>query len=50
MPDRSLRSAQQVYETLTRSLPPGSPFFLNAVLELFIREEPEELLQRTSEY
>jgi 2-amino-4-hydroxy-6-hydroxymethyldihydropteridine diphosphokinase len=36
----------KVYETSPVRCPPGSPLFLNAVLEFFIREEPEELLQR----
>ena len=36
----------KVYETSPVDCPPGSPLFLNAVLELFIRVEPIELLQK----
>ena len=36
----------KVYETSPVECPPGSPFFLNAVLELFIREEPYDIFQK----
>ena len=36
----------KVYETSPVGCPPGSPLFLNAVLELCIREEPQELLRK----
>ena len=36
----------KVYETFPVSCPPGSPLFLNAVLEIVIREEPQEFLQK----
>ena len=38
--------SSKVYETSPIDCPPGSPLFLNAVLELFIRVEPIELLQK----
>jgi 2-amino-4-hydroxy-6-hydroxymethyldihydropteridine diphosphokinase len=36
----------KVYETSPVGCPPGSAPFLNAVLELFIREDPHELLRK----
>jgi 2-amino-4-hydroxy-6-hydroxymethyldihydropteridine diphosphokinase len=36
----------KVYETSPVDCPPGSPLFLNAVLELSIRVEPMQLLQK----
>ena len=36
----------KVYETSPVDCPPGSPLFLNAVLEISIREEPQQFLHR----
>jgi 2-amino-4-hydroxy-6-hydroxymethyldihydropteridine diphosphokinase len=36
----------RVYETSPVNCPPGSPLFLNAVLEVCIREEPKEILEQ----
>ena len=36
----------KVYETSPVCCPPGSPLFLNAVLEIVIREEPQEFLEK----
>ena len=36
----------KVYETSPVGCPPGSPPFLNAVLEVVIHEDPQKLLQR----
>lgn len=36
----------KVYETSPVDCPPGSPLFLNAVLEVVIREEPQEFLEK----
>jgi 2-amino-4-hydroxy-6-hydroxymethyldihydropteridine diphosphokinase len=36
----------KVYETSPVYCPPGSPLFLNAVVELFIQDEPQEFLEK----
>jgi 2-amino-4-hydroxy-6-hydroxymethyldihydropteridine diphosphokinase len=36
----------KVYETSPVRCPPGSPLFLNAVLEIVIREQPQQFFQR----
>ena len=36
----------KVYETSPVHCPPGSPLFLNAVLELFMQDEPQEFLEK----
>jgi 2-amino-4-hydroxy-6-hydroxymethyldihydropteridine diphosphokinase len=36
----------KVYETSPVHCPPGSPLFLNAVVELFIQDEPQEFLEK----
>ena len=38
--------SSKVYETSPIDCPPGSPLFLNAVLELSVRVEPMRLLQK----